>query len=120
MIASGSTTASIAPDTGLLVNTFSTFLFPVSASAFTGSGEGLWNIPLNALAKEASRIASGSVSASVAPDTGFTVVSSDFGSQFSGSVDISGSLFLSDVSSSLYTSGSVYINAQSGALYIVY
>ena len=84
-IASGSATASIAPDTGLVVNTFSTFEFPVSASAFSGSGEGLFNIPRSAFTGDAFRIASGSVTASIAPNTGLVVNTTITASMYSGS-----------------------------------
>ena len=84
-IASGSATASIAPDTGFVVNTFSTFQFPVSASAFSGSGEGLFNIPRSAFTGDAFRIASGSVTASIAPNTGLVVNTTITASMYSGS-----------------------------------
>ena len=89
-IASGSVTASISPNLGLVVNTFSTFQFGVSASMFTGSGAGLFDIPRSAIVDDASRIASGSVTASVAPDYGFKV---NAGAEFSGSVRVSGSIY---------------------------
>ena len=50
LITSGSATASIAPNTGLLVNTFSTFQFPVSASMFSGSGSRFYSLSLEFLA----------------------------------------------------------------------
>jgi len=72
-ISSGSATASISPNEGFVVNTFSTFEFPVSASMFSGSGAGLFDIPQSALTEEAFRIASGSATASVSPNLGFVV-----------------------------------------------
>src|SRR5210317_919133 len=72
-ISSGSATASISPNEGFVVNTFSTFEFPVSASMFSGSGAGLFNIPRSALTEESFRIASGSATASVSPNLGFVV-----------------------------------------------
>ena len=91
-IFSGSATASIAPNTGLVVNTFANFEYSVSASMFTGSGKGLFDIPQSALASEVFRIVSGSVTASVAPDTGLLVTSIASGSKFSGSISVSGSI----------------------------
>src|SRR5210317_2037757 len=75
-ISSGSATASISPNEGFVVNTFSTFEFPVSASMFSGSGAGLFNIPRSALTEESFRIASGSATASVSPNLGFVVITS--------------------------------------------
>ena len=83
-IASGSATASVAPDTGLLVNTGATiadflivsgasYLTEVSASSFSGSGANLFDIPFSALTGDSPRIASGSVTASIAPNTGLVV-----------------------------------------------
>jgi hypothetical protein len=65
-----------------------------SGSFFQGDGGGLFNIPRAALTGDSPRIASGSVTASVSPDSGFLVKSIDSGSAFSGSVSISGSLFI--------------------------
>ena len=92
LIGSGSVTASIAPNTGLVVNTFSTFQFPVSASMFTGSGRGLFDIPESALSFFPNKIVSGSVTASVNPDFGFKVESVLKGSTFTGSILVSGSV----------------------------
>jgi hypothetical protein len=92
-IASGSVTASIAPNTGFIVNTFAQFEFPVSASMFSGSGRGLFDIPRSALTPDAltaTLIATGSVTASVSPNYGFKVEASEFGSQFTGSLFVSG------------------------------
>ena len=70
----------------------------VSASMFTGSGAGLFDIPRSAFSGDAFRIASGSVTASVSPDFGFKVESQSSGSQFTGSVNI-----LGNVSASMFT-----------------
>ena len=67
----------------------------VTASAFIGSGAGLTDIPFSALSQELFRIASGSVTASALPDFGFKVESVASGSQFTGSVAITGSILLS-------------------------
>jgi hypothetical protein len=106
-IASGSVTASVSPNFGFRVesslsgSTFTGSLFvtgniviPSGSGFFSGSGEGLFNIPLSALNIESlvsSRIASGSVTASVSPNFGFVVVSPNSGSQFTGSLFVSGS-----------------------------
>ena len=117
-IASGSATASISPDKGLIVNTSATisgsilvsgsakFNNNVSASMFTGSGAGLYDIPRSALTPDALKsvqISSGSVTASVDPSYGFKVESSKSGSQFTGSVNVSGNI---SVASGSYFSGS--------------
>jgi len=47
----------------------------ISASMFTGSGAGLFDIPRSAFSGDAFRIASGSVTASVSPHEGFKVES---------------------------------------------
>jgi hypothetical protein len=102
LISSGSATASISPNRGLSVNTFAQFDFSVSASMFSGSGKGLFDIPLSALAEQvaqAVKIATGSVTASVSPNFGFTVISNEVGSQFTGSLRISGSVSISSGSS---------------------
>jgi len=129
-IASGSVTASVSPNFGLKVESlasgsqFTGSLFvsgaviAIYSGSFSGSGDKLFNIPRSALAPDAllsPLIASGSVTASVAPNFGFVVTSAQSGSEFTGSVDISGSLF---VSGTLSTSQSVYVNSYSGALYI--
>jgi hypothetical protein len=72
----------------------------VSASIFSGSGENLFNIPQSALSEDASRIASGSVTASVSPDKGFEVNSTG---RFEDSVTISGSLIASSSKSEIPT-----------------
>ena len=86
-IASGSATASISPNLGLQVNTFAQFELSVSASMFSGSGRGLFDIPRSALTPDAlvsTLIASGSVTASVTPESGLVVKSTASGSTFSG------------------------------------
>jgi len=87
-IASGSATASISPNLGLVVNT------NVTASMYSGSGRGLFDIPQSALSEDATLIASGSVTASVAPNIGLVVKSAEFGSQFTGSLFVSGNVEL--------------------------
>jgi len=95
-IVSGSVTASVSPQYGFRVESAlsgSEFTGSidvsgsVSASLFIGDGSRLFNLP----ALSATLIASGSVTASVAPDKGFIVTSKDFGSQFTGSIFVSGS-----------------------------
>src|SRR5210317_7146 len=104
-IASGSVTASVSPEFGFRLEgtdraEFSSSLFVesgVSASVFSGSGQGLFDIPRSALTEDAlitNQITSGSVTASVSPDTGFVVTSVDSGSLFIGDVKLqSGSVF---------------------------
>ena len=105
-IFSGSATASISPAEGFKVNTFSTFDFPISASMFTGSGRGLFDIPRSALTPDAlvaGLIASGSVTASTVPNLGFIVLSADSGSQFTGSLFVSGARGIEIASGSSYS-----------------
>ena len=62
---------------------------PSGSGYYSGSGEGLFNIPRSALAPDALQsalIVSGAVTASVDPQTGFVVTSVDSGSTFSGSI----------------------------------
>ena len=116
LIASGSVTASVSPDKGFKVESIdkgSQFTGSVSitgsvditntitsqiviadsiSGSFSGSGKDLIDIPFSQLTGDAFRIASGSVTASVTPDDGFVVTSIVSGSQFTGSVDISGSI----------------------------
>jgi hypothetical protein len=75
-ISSGSVSASISPNSGLQINT------NVTAISFTGSftgsyvgdGAGLINIPASGIVGlNLSQIASGSATASIAPDTGFQI-----------------------------------------------
>ncbi len=96
-IASGSATASISPNLGLVVNT------TITASMYSGSGRGLFDIPRSAITEDSFRIASGSVTASVSPSVGFKVESVASGSQFSGSLFIAGNVQLGSGS---YYSGS--------------
>jgi hypothetical protein len=129
-IASGSVTASVSPNFGFRVASFE------SGSDFSGSiridsssfiyseGTFLRNIPRSALTEDAlisTEIKSGSITASVAPDYGFKVItpftssidteffSTQIGSQFTGSVDISGSLFVNDMSGGLFIGSSSFI-----------
>jgi len=99
-IATGSVTASVSLNKGFVVQSAasgSEFTGSVdisgtlSASLFRGDGSGLFNIPFSALSEELTRIASGSVTASVSPNAGFIVTSVNSGSYFSGSVFVSGS-----------------------------
>jgi hypothetical protein len=109
LIASGSVTASVAPDKGLIVTSkefgsqFTGSIFVsgsrgielTSGSSFSGSGERLFNIPRAALTPDAlisTEIKSGSVTASVAPDFGFRVISAESGSQFTGSLFVTGGI----------------------------
>jgi len=130
-IASGSVTASALPDRGFIVesiasgSTFSGSLFvsggyggviqAMTGSWFSGSGRGLFDIPRNALTEDALlsvEIKSGSVTASVSPNFGFRVKSADSGSEFTGSVDISGSLNVtqkSQFTGSINVSGSIVV-----------
>ena len=108
-IVSGAVTATVAPNEGFVVTSTdsgSTFVGSVDvdglvtvtdsinievmvSSIFTGSGAGLFDIPRSALTEDAlltTEIVSGSVTASVSPDTGFIVTSIDSGSTFSGEV----------------------------------
>ena len=72
---------------------------PSGSGFFSGSGEGLFNIPADAIeGLDQSRILSGSVTASVNPDDGFVVRSIDSGSTFFGEVN-----FQNDVSASKIT-----------------
>ena len=97
-ISSGSVTASVSPVDGFVVNTSGSIQgklvvdSELSASVFSGSGAGLFDIPLSAITEEAFRIASGSVTASVDPNRGFEVNSTG---RFEDSVTITGSLIVS-------------------------
>ena len=97
-ISSGSATASISPNLGLVINTSASIdgdldvSGVISASIFSGSGEALFNIPLSAITEEAFRIVSGSVTASVDPTRGFEVNSTG---RFDGGITTSGSLIVS-------------------------
>ena len=105
-IASGSATASISPNRGLEVNTgvsirdflivtsSGIFKSTVTASMFSGSGKGLFDIPISALSQEVFRIASGSVTASASPNFGFRVESATVGSQITGSMFVTGNIQL--------------------------
>jgi len=115
-------TASVTPENGFKVvsidsgSQFTGSLFvsgniviPSGSGFFSGSGRGLSDIPESALSFSPNRIASGSVTASVSPNFGFKVLSKESGSQFTGSVNISGSLFVSPFSGSIQlASGSSY------------
>src|SRR5210317_61384 len=102
-ITSGSVTASVSPEgffkvesTGSVKTELSGSLFVsggISGSFFSGSGAGLFDIPLSALAEEvvaATKIQDGNVTASVDEQNGFIVISEASGSQFTGSLFVSG------------------------------
>lgn len=79
-ISSGSFTASISPNFGLVVNT------TISASSYSGSGDGLYNIPASGIVGlNLSQIVSGSATASISPNNGFQINVPTTGSTFSGS-----------------------------------
>jgi hypothetical protein len=83
-ISSGSVSASISPNQGLLINT------SVSASnfsgSFSGSGADLFGIPATAITGlNLSQISSGSVSASISPNQGLLINTSVSASNFTGS-----------------------------------
>jgi hypothetical protein len=131
-IKSGSVTASVSPDKGFVVKslefgayfsgsiTSSGNIQVQSGSFFSGSGQGLFNIPLSALNIDslvAARIASGSVTASVSPNFGFRVESFQSGSQFTGSLFVSGARGIEIVSGSSYSgSGERLFNIPISAL----
>ena len=82
-----------------------TIEIPSGSGYFSGSGEGLFNIPRTALTQDAlisSFIASGSVTASVSDDLGFLVTSPDLGSTFSGSIFLSSGSFFSGSGAGLF------------------
>jgi len=120
-LATGSVTASVSPQFGFKVESIlrgSEFtgsvdvLGNISASMFSGSGRGLFDIPRSALTPDAltsTEISSGSVTASVAPEYGFRVLSIASGSHFSGSAYI-------DSSSFIYADGSRLRNIPRSAL----
>jgi hypothetical protein len=99
-IATGSITASVTPQGGFIVtsivsgSTFSGSVFLSSGSFFSGSGRDLFDIPFSNLTGDAFQIVSGSVTASVSPNIGFVVTSKDSGSQFTGSLFVSGGISL--------------------------
>lgn len=81
--------------------------------SFSGSGANLYGIPsssivgLSDFVGSTTKISDGNVTASVSPADGFVVTSLSQGSSFSGSVDISGSVFVdSNIVVSGYFSGS--------------
>ena len=83
-ISSGSVSASISPNQGLLINT------SVSASnfsgSFSGSGADLFGIPATGITGlNLSQISSGSVSASISPNQGLLINTSVSASNFTGS-----------------------------------
>jgi hypothetical protein len=111
-ISSGSVSASISPNSGLQINT------NVTAISFTGSftgsyvgnGSGLTNIPASGITGlNLSQIASGSATASIAPDTGF---------QINTNTTITGSLTVTaGVTASLYGTSSWAQNSLTASYY---
>ena len=87
----------------------------ISSSGFVGDGSELFNIPQSALSEDAPLISSGSVTASVSPNFGFVVESTESGSTFSGSIQISGSVTLTS-GSSFSGSGENLFNIPQSAL----
>src|SRR6056300_1352152 len=147
LIATGSVTASVSTDgifrvesTGSVKSEFSGSVFvsesleakKITADEFTGSfsgsfagdGSQLNNIPQSALSEDASRIASGSVTASVSPNLGFVVNSSG---SIQGDLTVDNDLFVGGritaeelyvnfISSSIiYSSGSNIFGDDSGS-----
>jgi hypothetical protein len=148
-VASGSVTASVAPDygfkvesqisgsqlTGSLQVSGSIYMYATSgalmlesSSNFFGEGRYLRNIPRSALTEDAlisTEIKSGSVTASVAPDYGFKVITAftsslgesgaftaSIASQFTGSISVSGSVYINDNSGGLFIESSSFIYAE--------
>jgi hypothetical protein len=83
-----------------------------SGSFYSGSGRFLFDIPESALSFAPYKIVSGSITASVSPDYGFRVESADSGSEFTGSVRVSGSV---NIDNSLTVTNSVIANEFSGS-----
>jgi hypothetical protein len=107
IIATGSVTASTDVERGFVVKSvasgseftgsieISGSVTLASGSIYSGSGAGLFDIPRSALTPDAlltTLLTSGSVTASVTPQFGFRVESSISGSQFTGSINVSGSV----------------------------
>jgi hypothetical protein len=132
-IASASVTASVSPDKGFIVESFqsgsgfSGSIYIDSSSFIYSEGTYLRNIPKSALTEDAlvsTEIKSGSVTASVSPDFGFkvqtpftssvseSVFTTQIASQFTGSVSISGSLFVNDISGGLFVESGSFIYAE--------
>ncbi len=131
-LSSGSVTASVAPNFGFTVlsiesgSTFTGSLFvsgnvviPSGSGYFSGSGEGLFNIPLSALNIESlvsSRIASGSATASISPNLGLRVNTgvtiNDFlivtgSTNLKSNTNIEGNL---DVTNNTFIHGDLYVD----------
>ena len=79
-------TGSVLVSSSIIVNdiTASQSITGSFTGSFFGDGTNLFNLP------EATKLATGSITASVSPQFGFKVESIGTGSQFTGSVDISG------------------------------
>jgi len=132
-------TGSISVSGSVYINDVSGGLFIESSSFIYAVGTHLRNIPRSALTDDAlisTEIKSGSVTASVSPDFGFKVITpftgSQIGSQFTGSIDVSGSVkafaFIGDGSqitnvqaaaSPLIASGSATASVTSGDTFII-
>ena len=98
-------TGSVLVSSSIIVNdiTASQSITGSFTGSFYGDGRNLFNLP------EATKLATGSITASVSPQFGFKVESIGTGSQFTGSVDISGSLFIKPYSGSIQlATGSSY------------
>ncbi|MGY8865753.1 MAG: beta strand repeat-containing protein, partial [Methylophagaceae bacterium] len=118
LITTGSVSASVSTDgffrvfgTGSVTTELSGSVFVSGAvqlnsgSKFSGSGADLFDIPRSALTEDAllsTFITSGSVTASVTPESGFVVTSIDSGSTFSGSIFLSSGSFFSGSGENLF------------------
>jgi hypothetical protein len=112
-ISSGSVSASISPNQGLLINT------SVSASnfsgSFSGSGANLFGIPASGITGlNLSQISSGSVSASISPNQGLLINTSVSASNFTGS--FTGSLVGIATSASFAYTASSAVNASASLI----
>ena len=141
-IASGSVTASVAPDTGFVVLSFESGSYfygdvQLVTGSFSGSGANLFNIPRSAISEDAFLIRTGSATASVENCETFIVTTaktgSEIGSEFTGSVSVSGSIYFSEfifgdgrfltnveaAAAPLIASGSATASVQSGDTFII-
>jgi hypothetical protein len=111
-ISSGSVSASISPNYGLQINTNVTAISFTGSftGSYVGSGDGLYNIPASGITGlNLSQIASGSATASIAPDTGF---------QINTNTTITGSLTATaGVTASLYGTSSWAENSLTASYY---
>lgn len=120
-ISSGSVSASISEQTGLQVNTNITA--PTFSGSFSGSGANLFNIPASGITGlNLSQIVSGSVSASISPNSGLQVNTNVTATSFTGSLQgtasnsTSASYALNSTSAS-YALTSSYSNNSTSASY---